>query len=82
MTDDGQYDDAVARCEAAARDHGHVLGVWYPVDKRLHASMCEECGEMVWVARPGNEERWRVGGEALRHYCPGKEREEGIYHGA
>lgn len=82
MTGGGQYDDAVARCETAARNHGHALGVWYPVDERLHASMCEECGEMVWLARPGNEEGWRVGGEALRQDCPGEEGEGGIHRGA
>lgn len=73
MVDAEQYDAAVARCEAIAKDHGHVLGAWYPVDEQLHASMCDECGKMAWVIRPGNEERWRVGGDALRQDCAGEE---------
>jgi hypothetical protein len=72
------YDAAITRCEALASDHGHALSPWYPVDKRLHAALCEECGEMVWVARPGNEKGWRVGGGALRQECPGEELEEGL----
>jgi hypothetical protein len=72
------YDAAVARCEALASDHGHFLSPWYPVDERLHASLCEECGAMVWVARTGHEEGWRVGGGALSQDCPGEELEEGL----
>ncbi len=44
MNDNEQH--TVARCEARARDHGHTLRVWYPVDERLHASLCEICGAM------------------------------------
>jgi hypothetical protein len=71
-----QYDAATALCEAVASDQGHTLSTWYPVDERLHASLCEECGDMVWVSRPGHEEGWRVGGGALRQGCPGKKLEE------
>ena len=73
-----QFDAAIARCEALASEHGHALSKWYPVDERLHASLCEECGEMVWVSRSGFEEGWRVGGVALRDYCPGRASEEGL----
>jgi hypothetical protein len=72
------YDAAVARCEALASDHGHALNLWYPVDERLQASLCEECGAMVWVSRPGHDEGWRVGGGALWQDCPGEELEEGL----
>ncbi len=60
---------AVARCEAVARNNGHTLGVWHRVDERLHASICEVCAEMVWVARPAYEKRWRVGGTTLEQDC-------------
>ncbi len=36
----------IARCEATAGNHGHVLGVWHAVSEHLHASICEVCGEM------------------------------------
>jgi hypothetical protein len=72
-----QYYAAVVRCEAVASDHGHTLSRWYPVDERLYASLCEECGEMVWVARSGQEEGWRVGGRALRQGCPEEQLEVG-----
>ncbi len=68
-----QYWAAVARCEATARDHGHTLDVWYPVSEELHASMCVVCGVMVWLSRPGQGERWRVGGAALEQECAGEE---------
>ena len=49
-----QYDAAVVKCESAARDHGHaLLSPWYPVDERLRASLCVECGKMVWVGPIG-----------------------------
>ena len=73
-----QYDAATARCEGVASDQGHALSPWYPVDERLHASLCEECGDMVWVSRSGHEEGWRAGGGALRQGCPGEESEEGL----
>ncbi len=64
-----QYDAATARGEAVASDHGHTLSTWYPVDERLHASMCEDCGLMVLVARTAYEERWRTGGTAFEQGC-------------
>ena len=67
-----QYDAATARCEAVASDHGHTPSKWYPVDERLHACLCEECGEMIWVSRSGPEKGWRVDGRALRQGCPGR----------
>ena len=70
MDDNEQYSAAVARCEAAARDHGHTLDVWYHVSEELHASLCAVCGAMVWVTRPGHEKGWRVGGVAVEHECP------------
>lgn len=73
-----QYDAAAARCEAVASEHGHALSTWYPVDERLHASLCEECGDMVWVTRSGQEEDWRVGGRALSQGCPEEKLEEGL----
>ena len=73
-----QYDAAAARCEAVASDHGHALSSWYLVDERLHASLCVECGDMVWVARSGHKEGWRVGGVALRQCCPEEELEEDL----
>ena len=73
-----QYDAATASCEGVARDHGHALSPWYPLDERLHACLCEECGDMVWVARPGHQEGWRVGGKALRQGCPEEELKEDL----
>ena len=69
MNDDEQYTDAVARCEAEARNHGHVLGVWHLVDEQLHASICEVCDSMALLTRPSYEKRWRVGGTALEQDC-------------
>ena len=68
--DTEQYHSALASCEEAAGNYGHTLGgVWYPVDERLHASMCVRCGAMVWLTRPGQEKRWRIGGTALEEKC-------------
>ena len=68
--DTEQYHSALASCEEIAGNHGHTLGgVWYPVDERLHASMCMRCGAMVWLTRPGQEKRWRMGGKALKEEC-------------
>jgi hypothetical protein len=64
-----QYASAVSKCEMAARNRGHVLGVWQPVDERLYASMCELCTKIAWVSRSGNEERWRMGGSPLGQDC-------------
>src|SRR5215212_7712724 len=67
-----QYDSALARCEETAGNLGHTLGgTWYPVDKRLRASMCVLCGAMAWVTRPGQEKRWRICGTALKEECSG-----------
>jgi hypothetical protein len=60
---------AVSECEAAARDHGHTLGLWHPVDERLHASLCEVCGSVGRVMRPSGEKRWLIGGSALKQGC-------------
>ncbi len=76
MRDDEQYAAAVENCEMAARSHGHALGTWYPVDERLHAAMCVVCDEMVLVARPGGEGRWRIGGRALHEDCFQQENED------
>jgi hypothetical protein len=64
-----QYKSTVSRCETAARNRGHILGVWQHLNEMLHATMCENCGEMVWVTRSGDERRWRMGGEALEQEC-------------
>ena len=64
-----QYTVMVARCESTARQTGHTLDVWYPVSEQLRASLCKICGAMVWVTRPGNEQRWRIGGTALQQDC-------------
>jgi hypothetical protein len=70
MNDSAQYTRAIARCEAAARNHGHILGdVWYPVDEQLHACMCEVCGQMGWLTWPGGEKHWRIGGSVLEQEC-------------
>ncbi len=68
-TTNEQYAAAVARCELAARNHGHTLGVWYPVAEQLHISAYVLCDAMVWVARPGHEKCWRVGSTALEQEC-------------
>ncbi len=78
MRDNEQYAAAVESCERAARSRGHALGVWYPVDERLHAAICVVCDEMVWVARPGDEERWRRGGGALHEGCFRQEEEDEV----
>jgi hypothetical protein len=64
-----QYSAAIARCDTTAKDNGHTLDVWYDVSEELHASLCVICGAMVWVTRPGQEKRWRVGGAALEQEC-------------
>ncbi len=69
MNDAEQYASAVARCETSAGNHGHALGVWYPVSEQFRASMCEACDAMAWVTRPGYEEHWRIGGSALEQAC-------------
>ena len=76
MTPNEQYEAAVELCETTARSQGHTLGAWHQVDERLHVSMCEVCGEMVLVSRPGNEERWRTGGTALHEGCFVQEEED------
>ena len=69
MNDHERYTRVLARCETAARNHGHTLGGWYPVSEQLHASLCEVCGEMLYVVRPAFEQRWRMGGSALEDDC-------------
>ena len=69
MNDNGQYAAAVEICETGARGSGHLLSVWQQVDEHLHASMCEVCGAMALVVRPGNERCWRTGGKALEQEC-------------
>ncbi len=69
MSDDEQYGASLERCEAAARNNGHLLGVWHAVSEYLHASLCEVCGAMVWVVRPDYQKRWRGGGTALKQGC-------------
>ena len=65
-----QYHSALASCKETAGNLGHTLGgMWYPVDERLHASICELCGAMVWLTRPGKEKRWRIGDKALKEEC-------------
>jgi hypothetical protein len=68
MTDQ-QFTTAVTGCEEAARSHGHTLGAWHPVSKRLHASLCVVCSALVWVMRSANEKRCLSGGSALRQDC-------------
>ena len=68
--DTEQYHGALASCKETAGNLGHTLGgTWYPVDERLHASICVRCGAMVWIARRGQEKRWRIGGTALKEEC-------------
>jgi ribosomal protein S27AE len=67
--DTEQYDSALASCEETAGNQGHTLGVWYQVDETLYASICARCGAMVWLARQGQEKRWRIGGKALEEEC-------------
>jgi hypothetical protein len=67
--DNEPYAAALARCLAAARRKGHTVRVWYPVNERLHALLCEVCGAMAWVSQSGGEERWRIGGLALEQEC-------------
>jgi len=75
--DTEQYHSALARCEEAAGNHGHTLnGVWYPVDERLHASICVRCGAMMWLSRRDQEKRWRIGGTALREECLQEDRRQ------
>ncbi len=69
MTDDEQYAALLKMCEAAARNNGHLLGVWNAVSEHLHASLCEVCGAMVWVVRPSHGKRWLGGGMALKQDC-------------
>jgi hypothetical protein len=76
IDDTERYQSALVSCEETAGNHGHTLGgVWYPVDERLHASMCVRCGAMVWLTRPGQEKRWRIGGTALTEECRQEDRE-------
>ena len=79
IDDTEQYDSALARCEETAGNYGHTLdGTWYPVDERLHASICVLCGAMVWVTRPGQEMRGRIGGTALKEECSAGGPPEGV----
>ena len=64
-----QYGAAVESCEATARKRSHTLSVWYPADEQLHASLCQVCGAMVWLAWLRYEKSWRVGGTALEQDC-------------
>jgi len=64
-----QFTLMVARCESTARQTGHTLDVWYQVSENLRASLCKICGAMVWVTRPGKEQRWRIGGPGLQQEC-------------
>lgn len=76
MNDNGQYVAAVERCETLARSGGHILGVWYRVNEHLHAVMCDVCGAMAVVVRPGCEQRWRTGGTAMAQVCLEEEEED------
>ena len=69
MNRNGQFPSAAAGCEAVARSHGHAQGKWLPINARLYVSMCEVCNATIWLARPGYEKRWRVGGTALDQDC-------------
>ncbi len=82
MRDNEQYAAAVESCKMAARSQGHTLGVWYPIDERLHAAMCVDCDKMVLVARPGGEERWRTGGKAFEQGCLEEEEDRRLEFGA
>ena len=82
MNANEQYAAAVESGEMAARSHGHALGGWHRVDERLHVSMCEVCGEIVLLARSGDEERWRIGGTALQEGCFLQEEDRGSELGA
>jgi hypothetical protein len=44
--------------------------------------MCEVCGAMVLVARPGGEERWRTGGKAFEQGCLEEEEDRRFEFGA
>jgi len=69
MNNNEHYTVIVARCEATARALDHAPDVWYPVSEHLRASLCKVCGAMVWVTRPGTEQRWRSGGTPLQQKC-------------
>jgi hypothetical protein len=69
MNHNQQSMSALSECEAAARQHGHALGLWHAVDERLQASLCEVCGRMAWLTRSGKEKSWRIGGSALGQDC-------------
>ena len=69
MNNNVQHTFVVSRCEATARQLGHALNVWYSVSEHLSASLCKNCGTMVWVTRSGTEEDWRIGGAALQQEC-------------
>jgi hypothetical protein len=73
MNHNQQFMSALSECEAAARQHGHPLGVWHAVDERLHASLCKVCSRMAWLTRLSKEQRWRIGGSALGQECLGGE---------
>ncbi len=73
--DNEQRTSAIARCEATTRNHGHILSAWHSVSEHLYASICEVCGEMAWVSRPGGEKHWRIGGSALDQDCSEDARE-------
>ena len=73
MESSDQYAKMVAACETVAKNRGHTLGVWQPVDERLQASMCEVCGAIAWVTRYEDERGWQAGGEALRRECSEEE---------
>ena len=69
MSYNEQLMKAISECQVSANQQGHLLGRWHKVDERLHASLCEVCDKMAWVALSGNEAFWRIGGATLNQEC-------------
>jgi hypothetical protein len=68
-TRDEHFTTAVSKCETAAKVRGHTLGGWHPMSKRMYIIGCVVCNEITWITRSGDEEHWRIGGQALVQTC-------------
>ena len=62
--------EATGRAVVEAHERGHDLGEWRPINERMRVAGCRLCGQLVWIVRPpGDEETWRVGGNAFNAGC-------------
>ena len=68
--------EAVAVANAAIThaldlDHTPHTAAWHRISRRLWVTVCERCGQEIWVSAPARDPGWRYGGVATREMCPG-----------